>query len=88
MQSSPIQAALAHRAQPVQGHSPGDEDAQQGFNPSPGHGVCSAPLPCLQMLLQHIVIKYHGISTQPCAIIAFTVAYNSSLACHQLGRKQ
>lgn len=70
------------------GAQPWHEDAQQGFNPSPGHCLCSAPPGCLQMLLQHIVIKCHGINTQPCAIIAFTVAYNSSLACHQLGRKQ
>lgn len=86
------QAPLAHRAQLrcclCRAISRGHEDAQQGFNPSPGRCVCSAPLSCLQMLLQHIVIKCHGISTQPCAIIAFTVAYNSSLACHQLGRKQ
>lgn len=53
-----------------------------------GHRVCSALPGRLQMLLQHIVIKCHGISTQLCTIIICSVAYNSSLDCHQLGIKQ
>lgn len=63
-------------------------DARSQLTSAQGHHVCSVLPSCLQMLLQHIVIERPGISTQLCTIIICSVAYNSSLDCHQLGIKQ